>query len=92
MAGFFSLDTLSLNTPEEPDYIEPPMEGMTPEALFDRYLHLQDACVDAEMELSFEGGDDTVLDGLIAKMKAVATLAFLPIPYLPFFPWKAPVL
>lgn len=78
--------------PLEPEY-NVVMSGMTPDAMFSRYIDCQEECVEAELDLTHGDPDDeTNVVRLIAKMNSVASVAFLPVPVLPFFPWKAPVL
>lgn len=97
MAGLFTLNELTaFSEPEEREYVSAPLTGMTPDALFNRYLYLQDACVEAERDLGYagdyKGGSfDAYLTKQTAKLHSVASIAFLPVPVLPFFPWKAPV-
>lgn len=88
MAGLFTLNQLTaFSEPEEPPEYNVPMSGMTPDALFSRYIDLSDGAV----EIHFENGECQLLTEVEALMHSVACVAFLPIPVLPFFPWKAPV-
>lgn len=89
MAGLFiGYNTLSLNEPEEPEYnvIE---SGMTSDALFSRYIDLSDKCVEMEFDMSDVSCADWLaeLSATVAKLHAVASVAFLPTPGLPVFPW-----
>lgn len=88
MAGIFTLNEIFLQfgEPEEPEY-NVVMNDMTPDALFSRYIDISDQCVLAH----YHYGDCQLVTELEAKMHSVASIAFLPIPVLPLFPWKAPV-
>lgn len=92
MAGLFfdPLNILMLDEPE-PEYVKATPSGMTPDAMFQRYIDISDACVETEMALSAADPDgEADLNALVALLHSVALVAFKPVPALPFFPWKAP--
>lgn len=77
---------------EDPDYTNSEFHGMTHHALFARYIVLSDICAGMEVCLTYaQRHDNPYFNAVMAKMRAVASITFLPIPVLPFFPWKAPV-
>lgn len=95
MAGIFAIIRNLDNFVEahQPEYVIH-MSGMRPDALLSRYIDLTDQCIEMELDMSCANPTheaETNLIAVMAKMHAVASIAFLPQLFSPFFPWKAPV-